>query len=102
MVVDYVELVGVGDGGAALEEDEPGPVEDGEDDGVAGMEHRVGDQLVHSAQGEQGPLEVHELLRDLQLLDVAKDLEGKEDRLGQWRRTGEEQWAGQIRTSEDR
>lgn len=80
MVVDYVELVGVGDGGAAVEEGEPGLVEDAEDGGVAGVEHRVGDELVHGAQGEQGPLEVAVLLGDLELLYITKDLEGEEDR----------------------
>ena len=70
-MVDDVELVGVGDGGAAVEEGEPGLAEDAEDDVVAGVEHRVGDELVQSTEGEQGPLEVAVLLGDLQLLDVA-------------------------------
>ena len=69
-----MELVGVGDRGALVEEVEPGLLEDGEDDGVAGVEDGVGHQLVHGSQGQQSSLEVGELLRDLQLVYIKKNL----------------------------
>ena len=46
MTVHNVDLVGVGDRGPGQEQRVPGLLPDGDDDGVRGVEHRVGDQLV--------------------------------------------------------
>ena len=80
VVINDMKFVGVGDRGAAVEEDEEGLLEDAEDGWVAGVEHRVGHEQVHSPQGEQGPLEVTVLNGDLQLLNVTKNLEDREER----------------------
>ena len=74
MTVHDVDLVGVGDRGPGQEQGVPGLLPDGDDDGVGGVQHRVRDQLVQRPKGQQSPLEVLELLGDVQLVDAPQNL----------------------------
>mgnify|MGYP007123556528 CR=1 FL=1 len=65
VTIHDMDLVGVGDGGPGQEEGVPGLPPGGDDSGVGGVQHRIRDQLVQSPQGQQSPLEVGELLRDV-------------------------------------
>ena len=73
-----MDLVGVGYSGPGQEEGVPGFPPGGDDRGVGGGQHRVRHKLVQSPQGQQSPLEVGELCRDLQSLYITQNLGKRE------------------------
>jgi hypothetical protein len=78
MMIHNMHFVGEGDvpGQEELEHGRPPALDDVD---VVGGQDGLGDQLVEAAVGQQGALEVGELLGDPELLNVGQDLRTKDE-----------------------